>query len=245
MSALTPPGTAQLIGRELFARAAQIGKSNTILLSFSRGKDSICAAVALMEAGYDLIPFYGVSCPGLSFVEESLDYYERHLFKRHIVRVWHPSFAAKLRDGYMQPPHRLPICVAADIAAYTWADVQQAVGMKFKLPVETLTAVGVRAADSVQRLINIKTNGPFVESKRVFFPIWDWKKDRLIECLSKNSIKLPYDYVMFGRTFDGMIGQFLSPIKKHLPWDYQVILDWFPMADAEVFRYERYHGVQA
>ena len=50
---------------------------------------------------------------------------------------------------------------------------------------------------------------------------------------------LPVDYHMFGRTFDGIDYRFLAPLKKNRPADYQKVLDWFPLAEMEVWRYER------
>jgi hypothetical protein len=44
---------------------------------------------------------------------------------------------------------------------------------------------------------------------------------------------------MFGRSFDGLDLRFLVPLKKHRPKDYAKVLEWFPLADLEVFRWER------
>jgi 3'-phosphoadenosine 5'-phosphosulfate sulfotransferase (PAPS reductase)/FAD synthetase len=72
-----------------------------------------------------------------------------------------------------------------------------------------------------------------------YHPIWDWKKRDLIDCFNKHKIKLPIDYKLFGRSFDGLDLRFLMPLKKHLPNDYKKILEWFPLAELEIFRYER------
>ena len=43
-------------------------------------------------------------------------------------------------------------------------------------------------------------------------------------------------------THDDMIAEAedLIPIKQHFPRDYQKILEWFPLADLELFRLEKY-----
>jgi hypothetical protein len=46
------------------------------LLAFSRGKDSIATALA-PRGRIDVVPFTYIHVPGLSFVEESLAYYEK------------------------------------------------------------------------------------------------------------------------------------------------------------------------
>src|SRR5688572_24914779 len=62
----------------------------TCLLAFSTGKDSIGAYIKLRRHFSDIIPFYLYLVPGLSFVEESLQYYES-IMGRRIIRLPHPS----------------------------------------------------------------------------------------------------------------------------------------------------------
>jgi hypothetical protein len=47
------------------------------------------AALAVREHYEEVVPFYMYLIPGLAFVKESLDYCERHLFHRPVVRVPH------------------------------------------------------------------------------------------------------------------------------------------------------------
>lgn len=74
--------------------------------------------------------------------------------------------------------------------------------------------------------------------RRYFYPCWDWKKERLLEELGRANIKLPVDYRVFGRSFDGLDLRFLVKIREHFPRDYRTILDWFPLVDMEIARYE-------
>jgi hypothetical protein len=64
-------------------------------------------------------------------------------------------------------------------------------------------------------------------------------KDDLIALLEQHRIKLPVDYELFGRSFDGTDHRFLTPLKKHRPADYQRILEWFPLAFLDGWRYEK------
>src|SRR5208283_3438520 len=82
-------------GKKLWDECAKDGDGKFVI-SFSRGKDSIALSLALMEAGYECIPFFCDRVPGISFIDESLDYYERKLFKRKIIRAIHPSTARQL-----------------------------------------------------------------------------------------------------------------------------------------------------
>jgi tRNA(Ile)-lysidine synthase TilS/MesJ len=73
-----------LRGNELIAEYKRRYGDKT-LLAFSRGKDSIAVALALRDK-IEVVPFHYDDLPGLEFVEESLAYYEKHLFGRHILR---------------------------------------------------------------------------------------------------------------------------------------------------------------
>lgn len=107
---------------------------------------------------------------------------------------------------------------------------------------KTLVADGVRAADSPMRRIAIQTHGSISYNLLKYHPIWDWKKADLVECFKKHNVRLGSDYKIFGRSFDGLDLRFLLPIKKHYPDDYKRILEFFPMVDLEIFRWECANG---
>ena len=91
------------------------------------------------------------------------------------------------------------------------------------------------------RRIGLTTHGCINHSQKRFYPVYDWKKADLLREIDNAGVKLPVDYRMFGRTFDGLDYRFLAPIKEHYPEDYQKILSWFPLADLEIRRRE--HGI--
>ena len=51
-------------------------------------------------------------------------------------------------------------------------------------------------------------------------------------------VSLTDDYLMFGRSFDGIDHRFTSIIKQEHPEDYAKILQWFPLVELELLRYE-------
>ena len=67
-------------------------------------------------------------------------------------------------------------------------------------------------------------------------PVYDWRKARLVDELTSAGVTLPDDYLLFGRTFDGIDYRFLEPMKRFAPDDYQRVLDWFPLADLGLLR---------
>lgn len=229
-------------GPKLWNEIAALQGHKAFLVSFSRGKDSIALSIALRDAGYDLRPFYLETVPGLSFVEESLDYYERVLFKRHIVRVIHPTFCLQLAEATFQPPHWLATAEAMGGVALDYADVQRYVAEQEELPEETWTCVGTRASDSVMRRKHFAIKGPCTPSKRTFAAIWEWNIAMVAAALERSGIRLPVDYQFMGKSLDGLQGEFVGPMKRHFPSDYKKLLEFFPLLEAEVFRYEKAWG---
>ncbi|MGI8311987.1 hypothetical protein [Saccharopolyspora hattusasensis] len=97
-------------------------------------------------------------------------------------------------------------------------------------------ADGVRAADSPNRRMAMVTHGPKREHLRKVSAVWDWRIADVRAALKRHDCPLPPEYDWFNRSFDGLDYRFLAPIKEHAPDDYQRILDWFPLADLEIFR---------
>ena len=231
-------------GAELWRECQAEQGGGPFLLSFSRGKDSIAAASAMMRAGFDLVPFYCERIPGISFIDESLDYYERHLFKRPIIKALHPATVSNMLAGGFQPPHYLPIAEAMgeSLEAFSYQDVSNVIVGGLDLHEKTWTVTGLRAADSQMRRKNIAIMGPKAPGKRTVSAIWEWNLDAVIEEIAGAGLKLPADYRIFGRTFDGLVGEFVAPLKKHFPADYVKVLELFPLVEAEVWRYEKQWG---
>ena len=211
----------------------------TTLQSFSRGKDSIACALGIRHR-LNIVPMFFVAVPGLEFVDESLDYYERTLFHRHILRLPHPSFYRHLNNGLFQTASTNAVIEAANLKEITHLDVfAMAMKQEGLKKGSVLTAIGARAADSALRRMSMKRHGPFRPSTLSWWPIHDYNKERLVREIERAKISLPVDYLMFGRSFDGLDAQYLIPIKKQYPRDYRRILDWYPLIEAEVWLYEK------
>jgi hypothetical protein len=213
-------------------------RSKETLLAFSTGKDAIAAWLAIRDSFDRVEPYYLYLVPGLEFVEESLDYYEK-FFGKKINRLPHPSLHRWLNTYTFQPPERRIVIQQAQLPWHTYGDIRTALIEDLGLGEDTYVADGVRAADSPMRLVSIKKHGPISHAQHKYHCIWDWKKADLVECFKRHNISLPVDYSMFGRSFDGLDLRFLVPLKKHRPKDYAKVLEWFPLADLEVFRWER------
>lgn len=228
-----------LSGAETVAEVRK--RQSETLLAFSTGKDAVAAWLAIREHFDRVHPYYLYLVPGLEFVEESLGYYEQ-FFGEKIARLPHPSLHRWLNNFTFQPPERCAVIEQADLPEFDYTDSCRALIRSKGLQKDMLAADGVRAADSQLRRVAILTHGPISKRQGKYHPVWDWKKQDLIDCFRRHAVRLPEDYKLFGRSFDGLDLRFLLPLKKHRPADYRRVLDWFPMAELEVFRWESAHG---
>lgn len=210
---------------------------DTAILAFSTGKDSIAAWLQLRKYFRRIIPYYCYVVPGLEFVEHSLKYYE-DFFGCHIYRLPHRSLYRFLRYMVFQSPPHVTKIEALDLPGEEYDDtmIGDIIRQTENLPDCVYTATGVRAADSPMRRLAMKTHGPINHNGKRFYPVYDWKKEDLLREFDAAGVKLPIDYKLFGRTFDGIDYRFLKPIKENFPADYERILTWYPLAELELFR---------
>lgn len=225
--------------REALMEETHRRTGDTILLAFSRGKDSIAAWIALRDSKLfkRIIPVHLYLCPGLKFEEDSLKYFE-DIFQTHIISIPHPSFYRFMANNIYQPPGRL--WKNWDFWSRWKIDYQTQntiIKKSLGLPDKVLQANGVRCCDTMVRRIAIRDHGPFGPDNVKI--IWDWSTKEVKDIIAANKIKLPIDYEMFGRSFDGIGYQYAKPLKERFPDDYQTLLKWFPLVELELFRFEK------
>jgi hypothetical protein len=213
-------------------------RGDTLLLSFSRGKDSIAAWLYLRDH-FTIVPYYLYLVPGMSWEEESLTYYEE-VFGQHIIRLPHPLFYKLLNDFVWQTPETVATIRALDLPTYAYADVDDLLANAHGLDAP-FCAMGIRSKDNLdrRRLIQQKGVVGLTGRRRFFYPIWDWNVQQVGELILAHGVKLPADYAMFGRTVVAMTYRRLKEIRNRFPADFARILDWFPLAGLELFRYEQ------
>ena len=211
---------------------------DTVSVGFSCGKDSIGAWLALHGKFKRIIPVHFYLIPNLSFVDEALDYYQ-NAFKTRIYSVPHPGLYKALRSYTLQPPNRWSIIDELNLPNPTKEEMRALVlehDAGVKNPENMYNAVGIRATDGVVRYTTVRKHGAVVERTKVFYPIWDWRVAYLKQRIKQSGLKLPADYAMFGRSFDGVHFEYLSHIKEQFPKDYLKILEWFPLAHLDIVR---------
>lgn len=213
-------------------------RQDQTLLAMSLGKDAVAAWLATRPHFERVVPVYMYLVPGLEIIQESIDYYERW-FGERIIQMPHPGAHRMLNGLVFQAPQNCAVIDQAQLEDITYEDIFRVVREDHDLPADCMYATGVRAADSPMRRIAMKTHGTISANLLKYHPVWDWKKADLLREFRKAKIKLAPDYRYFGRTFDGLDVRFLGPLKKHYPKDYQRVLEYFPLADLDVYRFEQ------
>lgn len=230
-------------GVEICKKISKITNGKT-LLSFSRGKDSIASYLVLREHFSEIYPYFYYIVPGLEFVEEDIARWEK-IIGQHIVQLPAPGLYRMLKNHVYNSPDRVQWIDDCDLPSFTHDDLQYLVAEKFGLdPTKAWNALGIRAKDSVARNYEVKRSGGINWQRRIFYPCADMSKDELIQLIKASGIKLPVDYRLFGCSFDGIYARFLVPIKQHFPNDYKKILEYFPLAEVEVYRAEKLWGMR-
>jgi hypothetical protein len=211
-------------------------RTDTVMLAFSTGKDAIATWLAIRPHFKRIIPFYRFMVDGLEFIERSLRYYEE-FFGTKIYRVPHSYLYLALDDLVLQPPQNVPVIEAANLYTFTHDEMNEALQEQLGLAVgKTWIAVGNRAADNLTRRRHFKMRGAITESSHTFNPIWDWKENAMLRLFQETGVKMPVDYQMFGRSFDGLSYTYLAPIRKYYPRDYERIRALFPMVEVHFLR---------
>ena len=228
--------------RDIMAEIAGI-TGGRCLLAFSRGKDSIAAWLELRGSGLfpEIIPFHLDGCPGMRFIEDSLRYFE-DWFQTRIIRLPHPGFYRQIGNLVFQPPERVRKIHELGFdqcTRFTYNDVRRWLAEDLGWPeATTWTATGVRAADSPRRRIHIVKSRARNHSQKQFYPIFDYRKADIMAALERHGVKLPVDYEMFGRSFDGIDYRFAGPLREHRPEDFERMRFWFPLVDLEILRHK-------
>ena len=236
---------------EICREVVRIQQHSTLLLSFSRGKDSIGCFLRCLETGiftkYVLFHFYPVD--GLSFIDDYLAYFKKKFPFVTILNILDPQ-ANKMKNRLL---FQSPLLTAASVeiykefGAYTeykTDQVESFIKEDEKLSEETLSAVGVKASDSPMRRLALSKTGAIALKRQKWYPIHDLSNNDIKKLINRHGVKYPDDYDLFGLTLDGLDYRFLKPIKDKRPEDYKKIKAEYPLIDLVIARREHYFGTK-
>lgn len=209
------------------------------LLRFSCGKDAIGSWLQMRKYFTEIIPVYHYGVPGLGFVERSLKYYE-DFFGHKIFRVPNRHLFSQLNAGLYQTKESWEHVQKCNLAEFDNDDINDYIKEDLGLNINILTGLGVRAFDGLNRQRSIKKHGGVNENRKTFLPVYDWDIERLVSEIKKSGVKLPVDYKIWGKSFDGFDYRFIKPLRDNFPEDYEKIKELFPLIDVEIKRFENF-----
>lgn len=213
-------------------------ETDTCLLSFSRGKDSIAAWLVLREF-FTVVPFHMSGVPGLSFVNRSLDYYE-HFFGTKIRRFVNGEIPHALHQLWFQPPWEVARVDSSGVwpSNYSYKHLFGLLREELGCP-NAWAATGERITDNTYTGGKLKRTGGVYRDLRILHPVFDWDDERILSLLREYRVKLPPDYRLSYRSLHDMpTALHLYGIRTHFPADYNRIRRAFPLIEAQIARNE-------
>lgn len=214
-------------------------RTKTVVFGFSRGKDTLAAVPWLKEFFPRVILFHVDGCPGLSFVERSLTFYE-DWFGQKIHRCYSSDLFLSLATLIYQPVededaidrlNMLDIGRSNDVLAELIRD-READGTAW-------IAWGISAADSIVRRSQAKYRIGMNEPKRVFYPCFNWARQHVMQSIHATGVPLPEDYRMACRSFSTPLNmRHLARMREMYPDDFERVKLIYPFIEASLARNE-------
>lgn len=213
--------------------SAQCG--GVCLLEFSRGKDSIVSWLQLRRFFPRLIPFHLASIPHLSFVDESLAYYE-DFFQTKIERYLNGYVAWAISDLQYQSPESKSWAESCDYRLVKTREFHEALRRKHDVPL-AYCARGLTVGDNLGRRIHLRRYKGRNDKAKVFYPIYDWSKELVLKTVKRSGVKLPKDYWLHSHSLTGMPDYMhLERMRRLFPQDYERTKALFPLIDVSSVR---------
>ncbi len=213
-----------------------------LIVAFSSGKDAVCMALRLKRHFEELIPFCCYYVPGLRIMDEALAYYEDKLFGGPIIRAPHPALIAWLNENRYQTPEDVQDVAKSALPAHiSFLEIVEMIAEKHGLDPKPIYAVGSRAGEFFGRAVTVdKNRGGVWWSHRQFWPIWEMTKTEVLDEIKRAGLRLSREYDVWQTSFCGIDYAFMRELKAKEPDDWQRVLEWFPLIEAEIGRFERW-----
>ena len=221
--------------RALCAEIAEL--TDTVILGFSRGKDSVAAALWLKEFFPKLILFHKDGCPGMPMVERSLQYYEDVLgfpIERCIASSWF-EYVASLQCQLIEDEDAIDDMELQQYM-YEGDDMVAIMRAKYRAPTAWM-AWGLSFKDNPIRRLRWNLRDGLIESSRVLYPCFDWTKSDVLQAIESAGVKLPEDYHYGNRSFNDIVNpRHFARMREQSPEDFEAIKLQFPLIEAMIAR---------
>ena len=208
--------------------------NDSIIVSYSGGKDSICVLDMCVKA------FKKVTCVYLYFVEEfqynaELLDLPRQRYGIKVVKYPHWAFINSMRGMiYCDAYPEFEQYPAMDPGA-----TYQALMHALDIP---LLAMGAKKADGIWRKRWYSQIPKMKGYRNIIFPVIEWHKWDVLAYLKINKLPVPPDETAAARANGADLStNFILWLYDNHPDDYQRLLNYFPYAEAVIYR-RKYYG---
>ena len=203
--------------------------TNSVLVGFSGGKDSIATLDLCFKYFKTVRAFFMYLVPDLEFQEKMLSWYENK-YNTEIIRLPHFEVSNFLKYGsFTMFDLNVELIGINDIYSY----------LRKKTGIHWISA-GERCADSITRNAMIKNSGSIDRKRGRFYPLAYWKKQDVLQYIKYRKLYLSPEQKQLGFSFRSLAGKEIKVIKERYPKDYEKILKVYPFIGAGVKRYEQY-----
>jgi hypothetical protein len=206
-----------------------------VCLSFSAGKDSLAAWVALRHAGIKVVPLHFEIWPGLPLLERVVDFYQ-DFFKTKIHRVPHKAFWDIFRQLLFVGPYHVRTIEDANLhespsLGRITENFLQSIGKP-----DMWVAMGIKRCDSNIRRMVLAKMGTINARARKVYPMANASDRITFAMLIKAGVPLPSFYPDLGESIDSITRPMLEWIRDHAPEDYAMMLALQPLLELEYAR---------
>lgn len=214
-------------------------KSKGVCFLMFSGKDSLCAWLNLRRYfnPKHIIPFHCASYPGMKHVNETLDYYEKMMDTR-ILRLC----GEELQMGTYRLMYQTPEILTSgayddfEVADYSKLDILEYLRYEYNLP-KAWCAVGMNIFDSIDRRIYLNKFQGKNPGNMTWYPCYTWPRKEILRAIRGSGLKLSGEYRWASRSLGGVPSATLNRIyREHYPEDYELMLSYFPLAEAKTVR---------
>lgn len=189
---------------------------------FSCGRDS----TVMLDLFFRFAPaavgrvFFMYYCPGLSYEEKILTYYERR-YKTKIERIAHPDCAYLVNERVKKSKIRI-------------AHVEKLLRSEYEAE---FTAWGYRKDESLQRRGQLSMTEAGIDYKyRKVFPLAEWAQRHTAAYVKERRLILPPEYKYNMRDLNTFKGDSLLYIFNNYRRDYEKIIAMYPDVEGELMR---------
>lgn len=204
--------------------------TNSVLVGFSGGKDSIVTLDLCFKYFKIVKAFFMYLVPELEFQEKMVNWYENK-YNTKIIRLPHFEVSNFLRYGSFT-------IFDLDVEIISINDIYNFLREKTGI---NWIAAGEQCADSIVRNAMIKNSGSIDYKRGRFYPLAYWKKQDVLQYIKYKKLYLSPEQKQLGFSFRSLLGREIKIIKERYPKDYEKILKVYPFIGAGVKRYEQYN----